>query len=123
MAGEGSADQKNMASPELACIANRNLRSRSKGSSDPQEDGGDTTNLAVEDGEGRANQVNHGDMMAQGLVLNKSEANLVLENLQDDGDSEGIPDNVEDFGTKKQVEFSDSVANRMAQTDTLLVRV
>lgn len=120
-----AADKKDNSSPELACIANRNLRSRSKGDSESQEDknDGDTTTSTVEgDGEARTNREDHGDTMAQGLVLTKSEANLVLENLGDDGSVERGADSVEDTGTKKQVELSDKVATQMAQTDTLLVR-
>lgn len=119
-----AADKKDNASPELACIANRNLRSRSKGDSESQQDKNDcdTTKSTVKGG-GEActkNHLGHGDTMAQGLVLTKSEANLVLENLGDDNSVEKGPDSVEDTGTKKQVELS--VATQMAQTDTLLVR-
>ena len=120
-----AADNKDIASPELACIANRNLRSRSKGDSESQEDknGGNTTKSTVEgDREARTNRVDHGDAMARGLVLTKSEANLVLENLGDDNNVERGADSAVGTGTKKQVELSDSVATQMAQTDTLLVR-
>ena len=120
-----ATDRKDNTSPELACIANRNLRSRSRGDSESQENnnGGDTKKSTDEgDVEARTNQVDHGDTMAKGLVLTKSEANLVLENLGDDEGVERGRDSAEDTGTKKQVELSDSVATQMAQTDTLLVR-
>ena len=118
--GDGS-DTNNANSSELACIANRNLRSRSNGTSDSQEDGDNAASPAS--GGVHANQVHHGDELARGLVLTKSEANLVLDKIGDDEDSVEInADNAEDAVDKKKLELSDSVTNRMEQTDDLLVR-
>ena len=121
--GDGS-DINNANSSELACIANKNLRSRSNGTLESQEDGDNAASPASGDVGGvHANQVHHGDELARGLVLTKSEANLVLDKIGDDEDSVEInADNADDAVDKKELELSDSVANHMEQTDGLLVR-
>jgi len=78
--GDGDSSVTNNAnSSELACIANRNLRSRGNSTSDSREDG-------------------------------------------DNAASPVHVDNAEDAVDKKELELSESVANRMEQTDDLLVR-
>ena len=118
--GDGS-DTNNANSSELACIANRNLRSRGNGTSDSREDGDNAASPAS--GDVHTNQVHHGEELARGLVLTKSVANLLLDKIGDNEDSVEInADNAEDAVDKKELELSDSVANRMEQTDDLLVR-
>ena len=88
--GDGSVTN-NTNSSELACIANRNLRSRGNSTSDSREDGDNAASPV------HANQVHHDEELARGLVLTKSVANLLLDKIGDNEDSVEInADNAED---------------------------
>jgi hypothetical protein len=122
---KAGGDEKDTNLSELACIANRNLRSRNKGILEPQDDGGDASNSAGRvDDDVCSNHVDRGDKINRGLVLTKSEANLVFDSVGEGGDdSVDVDINANHVEDNKQVGLSDSIADRMDQTDTLLVSI
>jgi len=119
--------------PQLACIANKNLRSRRKGT-DSTEDKSTASEYgeaqdagASEDTDDRAaakkesDRLTDDNLLTRGLVLSKSDAKLVLNNLDDE---KGEEDTQDDRDSATDVThapaLSGIVADRMAETDELL---
>ena len=121
--------------PQLACIANKNLRSRHEGTDSTEDESAAPEDGAAQDARAsgdtddrvaakeESDRSTHDNLLTRGLVLSKSETKLVLNNLDDEKDEEDTQDD-RDSGLVVTLApaLSHSVADRMAETDELLVR-